>query len=220
MKKPIVLGLSGGLDSTALLATLLHRGQNVQPVIFTYGSKHNVYENLAAERICEYYNITPIKADMTAIMSTFNSNLLKSGGVIPEGHYTDDSMKKTVVPSRNLIFISIMAGIAESICSHTVALGVHAGDHAIYPDCRPEFIESANKTIEFSSENRVGIIAPFLYDHKGIVLKNGLSAGMPAHLTRTCYKDQPMACGKCGSCTERLEAFEFMGLKDPIEYED
>ena len=215
----VVLSLSGGLDSTSLLAEILSQGYEVIPVIFTYGSKHNRYENLAANKVCEFYKLQPVCIDLSAAMAGFKSNLLKSGGDIPEGHYNDASMSKTVVPGRNLIFISILAGLAESIGAVAIALAVHAGDHHIYPDCRPEFIEAARRVLHFSTEGKVELFAPFLHIDKKEVLSYGLSHLAPLEMTRTCYKDQPTACGKCGSCTERLEAFKLCGKEDPIIYE-
>lgn len=214
-----ILSLSGGLDSTSLLAWLLKQEHKIIPVIFSYSSKHNKYENEAARKICQHYQLEPIECNLSGVFSVFKSNLLTSGGPIPEGHYNDATMSKTVVPGRNLIFISILAGIAESVGASFVAIGVHAGDHTIYPDCRPLFIDRAEKTIKASSDGRVGLFAPFLNMSKAEVLRVGLNNGAPLSLTRTCYKDQPIACGKCGSCVERLEAFSNFGIGDVIEYE-
>ena len=155
------------------------------------------------------------------IKQLFKSNLLQDQGEIPEGHYEDGNMSKTVVPGRNAIFITIMAGYAESIGAGTIAVGVHAGDHHIYADCRPDFINSMTRTIEDSSDGTVTLEAPFLSYTKLDILKIGyaLTTPFPYELTRTCYKDQELSCGSCGSCNERLEAFRFLGKEDPIEYE-
>lgn len=221
--KKVVLSLSGGLDSTTLLAYYLAKNYEVLPVIFNYKSKHNKYENKAAFNVCKYYSLNYRFVEMPFINELFKSNLLSSGEEIPEGYYTDATMSQTVVPGRNLIFLSILAGYAESVEAGVVAVGVHAGDHAIYPDCRAEFIYSANTTIFLSSDSKVIVEAPFLYLDKTKILELGYS--LPSHyippynLTRTCYKDQELSCGKCGSCTERLESFENIGRKDPIKYE-
>lgn len=224
--KKAVMGLSGGMDSSTLLGLLLDEGYEVHACLFTYGSKHNVYENQAALDVAAFYQNSgrPVichPMDFSNLTSQFKSNLLLSGGDIPEGHYNDENMKKTVVPGRNLIFISIMAGLAESIGAGVVALGVHAGDHHIYPDCRYEFIKSADATVYLSTDRKVEIIAPFIHKDKAGILKVGeqVTPRTPYFLTRTCYKDQPISCGKCGSCQERLEAFKLIGKEDPIQYE-
>jgi 7-cyano-7-deazaguanine synthase len=131
-------------------------------------------------------------------------------------------MKATVVPGRNLIMASVMSGYAESIDAEAIALGVHSGDHHIYPDCRPEFINQLRNVVAISTERLVDVIAPLLNEDKTSILKIGYSLKelVPYNLTRTCYKDQEHSCGKCGSCRERLEAFENLGIKDPIVYEE
>ena len=189
---------------------------------FTYGSKHNKYENAAAEKIAAFYQVPYELIDLTGVMKHFKSNLLQSGGEIPEGHYEAESMRQTVVPGRNMIFTSILAGLAASNDANEIWLGVHAGDHFIYPDCRPEFIVYMEKTIRLAIDApSLQIVTPFLTVTKKEILRRGLvcTPKVPYHLTRTCYKDQPIACGKCGSCQERLAAWEANGRTDPIEYE-
>lgn len=222
----VVMGLSGGMDSATLLGKALHHGDEVEACIFTYGSKHNPYENHAAFKIIEFYQKKgfPVSGhffDLSEIMKEFNSALLMSGEEIPEGHYNDDNMKKTVVPGRNLIFSSIMAGLAESVEAAGIALGVHSGDHHIYPDCRPDFIGSLSEAIGYSSDGKLKVYTPFIDMDKTSILLLGysLSPNVPYELTRTCYKNQELSCGKCGSCTERLEAFANINRKDPIVYE-
>ena len=224
--KKVVLGLSGGMDSATLLGYYLEQGAEVHCCSFYYGSKHGGFELQAAKDIVAFYqrhgySVTHHLFDLSQVFKDFSSALLLSGGDIPEGHYQEDSMKQTVVPGRNLIFASIMAGLAESIEAEVVALGVHAGDHHIYPDCRPEFIAALTMTIHRSTENKVKVEAPFLSDTKATILMRGYGCEIPVPyaLTRTCYKNQLKACGKCGSCQERIEAFQIIGSKDPIEYE-
>jgi 7-cyano-7-deazaguanine synthase len=219
MSKKAIIALSGGMDSATVLTWLLDHGIEVIPVWFDYGSKHNQYEHEAANAIVGHYNLPwPLMIDLTQVMSTFKSNLLKSGGEIPEGHYNDESMSLTVVPARNIIFCSIMAGLAESHGASMIALGVHQGDHAIYPDCRLSFIKAMRDAIVAGTDNKVTIITPFLDTDKTGILEYGLSYGTPYHLTRTCYKDQEASCGRCGSCVERLEAFEELEATDTIDY--
>ena len=222
--KIVVIGLSGGLDSTTLLGILLEQGVEVHCHVFYYGSKHNKWENKAAKNIVDFYqtkgfSVFGYPIDLRAVFSTLSSNLLLSGGAIPEGHYEAETMKKTVVPGRNLVFASVMASLAESIKAEAIALGVHAGDHHIYPDCRPEFIMYLNMTIHRSSDGQVSVVTPLIDWDKTAILKRGIELSVPYKLTRTCYKDQLQACGKCGSCVERLEAFSNLKLKDPIKYD-
>jgi 7-cyano-7-deazaguanine synthase len=216
-----LVSLSGGVDSCAALARVrsLATASFVGAVGFCYGSKHNKYENEAAKKIADYYQVPFVLIDLSKVMSGFKSDLLKTGGEIPEGHYEAPSMSRTVVPGRNLIFLSILAGLAESWEYDRIVLGVHQGDHHIYPDCRPEFVVAAQETVSTSSEGKVHIETPFLFTNKAGVVKAGLKDNAPFRLTRTCYKDQPIACGKCGSCQERLEAFMENGVADPIRYE-
>lgn len=225
-----VVSLSGGMDSATLLGQVVRyyqaRQSIHQPKIlavgFTYGSKHNKYETAAAIHVADHYGVEYHLLNLTEAMGLFKSDLLLTGGDIPEGHYEAETMKATVVPCRNLIFASILAGIAQSNCKEgekaVVSLGVHAGDHAIYPDCRQDFINALNYTVHKATSDSVQIHAPFLQLSKGDIVKIGLELGVPYSKTRTCYKDQQKACGKCGSCQERLEAFQMCNAIDPIEY--
>jgi 7-cyano-7-deazaguanine synthase len=223
--KHAIVSLSGGLDSTSVMSWFLNKGYRVTPVWFGYGSKHNSYEQKAVKAIHRFYSsrtplLSPlIQMDLSRVFRSFSSNLLKSGGPIPEGHYSHRSMKSTVVPGRNGIFLSILAGLAESIKAEVVGLGIHQGDHAIYPDCRPTFFKAMELAVHFSTGGKVRFEAPFLNGDKSNIVSWGMRQGVPYHLTRTCYKDQPRACGKCGSCVERLEAFSKGGFVDKIEYE-
>ena len=221
MKSKIVISLSGGMDSTTLLYYYINKGYDVFPIIFTYGSKHNQYENAAAKLICKRLNLDAKFIDLTYMNRLFKSNLLKSGADIPEGHYEETSMEKTIVPGRNIIFIANMVGYAWSVGASSITIGVHAGDHAIYADCRKEFIKAMDTAIYVGTDSRIEIKTPFQELDKAGILTIGYSLGIdiPYELTRTCYKDQEISCGKCGSCTERLEAFTIIGKKDPIQYE-
>jgi len=216
-----LVSLSGGLDSSTLVGYLKHQTFDVQAIHFQYGSKHNKYELEAAKQINDFYKLPPlIIINLNEIFSNVSSNLLSSGGDIPEGHYASENMKLTVVPGRNLIFASILSSIAESNRIDVISLAVHQGDHAIYPDCRPDFINSLRKTIKFSTERRVTLFCPFINKTKTDIVTIGLKIGVPYNLTRTCYKDQENACGKCGACNERLESFKKNNFIDPISYEN
>lgn len=220
MSKKVLLSLSGGMDSATLLGEAIERYgvEQVLAVSFFYPSKHNVYELASAFRLSAHCGVEHQTINVAPLFTSFKSNLLKTGGVVPEGHYEAESMKATVVPCRNLIFLSILAGLAESLEIPEVWLGAHAGDHHIYPDCRSVFIESAAQTVSLATDGKVTLRAPYLMVNKGQILKEGLARGTPYALTRTCYKDQPIACGKCGSCQERLEAFKLNGMEDPLDY--
>lgn len=225
MQKKAILSLSGGLDSCTTLAWLLHYGFEVLCVFFSYGSKHNTWENPTARAFYEYYKQKPLSKmkmlsiDLSSVFCNFTSDLLLSGGAIPEGHYEAENMKATVVPARNIIFLSILTGLAESEKISKIALGIHQGDHAIYPDCRQEFFKAMDTAVYLGTDGAVSILAPFIEGDKADIVAWGRVHQVPYELTRTCYKNQPLACGKCGSCVERLESFEKNGMVDPIQYE-
>ena len=213
-----VVCLSGGMDSAAALALALTEDPNTVAVSFAYPSKHNELERAMACRLASHYDVSWAVLDVQTAMEGFSSALLRGGDSIPEGHYTDESMTRTVVPGRNLIFASLAVGLAWSMDLEEVWLAIHAGDHAIYPDCRPAFFESLAMTVALATEERVSMRAPYLDLTKGEILRQGLEMGVPYELTRTCYTDREVACGKCGACVERLEAFEQNGAKDPLVY--
>lgn len=217
-KLKVVMGLSGGMDSSTVLGWLVHEGYEVHCANFVYGSKHNQYEQVAAEAVAAHYGVDYTLFDLTTAFSAMKSNLLKSGGDIPEGHYSHESMSLTVVPGRNSIFASILCGMAESIGAEKVALGIHQGDHAIYPDCRKEYFYAMKSALYLASDRKVELIAPFIETDKVGILEFGLANAVPYHLTRTCYKDQKVSCGKCGSCNERIEGFATNKTIDPIPY--
>lgn len=216
-----IVSLSGGMDSVSVLGHAMEhkkkgRLDNIHCVGFCYGSKHNPYENRAAIEVCEFYDVPFRLIDLTKVMEGFRSALMP-GGTVPEGFYEAENMRQTVVPGRNAIFISILAGLAQSMKCHSVFLGIHSGDHFIYPDCRPEFFYSMKAALK--AAYGVSLEAPFLQGDKKSIIEFGRGIGVPYHLTRTCYKDQKVACGKCGSCQERLDAFAKVGIEDPIDYE-
>jgi len=220
--KKVLISLSGGMDSATLLHLVIreHQYENVRSIFFDYGSKHNNYEWAAAEQIAAYYKVPILLINICMIGNLLKSDLLLSGGEIPEGHYESSEMTRTIVPGRNMIFISMLMGIAWSNQEEIIYLGMHEGDRIIYPDCRIEFIEAANKVVKMSTENNVSLSAPFLdlKLNKIGILKKGIEWGVPYQLTRTCYKDQSTACGKCGACQERAEAFAFNNLQDPVNW--
>lgn len=218
--KKIIVSLSGGVDSTVVLALAFSQGYDCSAVSFNYGSKHSHFENISASEIALHYNVPFQFISLGRIMKDFKSNLMIDGGDIPEGNYENEGMSKTVVPARNIIFISILSGLAWSMGAEEVWIGIHGGDHAIYPDCRPEFYQAMKEAIRLGTDGKVELHAPFLTDSKTYIVQKGIELGVPFELTRTCYKEQELACGKCGSCVERLEAFFKNRFVDPIKYED
>lgn len=223
--KKAIVSLSGGLDSTVVLARVLEDlpPEQVLAVNFFYGSKHGVYEQRAAIGVARHFCVDLKTVILVGAFRGVESALMaNSPDPIPEGHYNDASMKATVVPGRNMIFLSVLAGIAMTEGARDVYVGVHAGDCHSYPDCRPEFIQAMGTAYFRASPDRpLFLVAPLQHRNKEQVLRygNSMTKRVPYELTRTCYKDQPLACGKCGSCNERLEAFKLAGIPDPIEYE-
>ena len=158
--------------------------------------------------------------DITAINQLLQGSSLTSTDIdIPTGEYEEDNMKSTVVPNRNMILLSLAIGYAVSLGSTEVFYGAHSGDHDIYPDCRPEFVDAMNIVSAIANYDDVQIISPFLHQSKLAILQAGLNMGLDYGQTWTCYLGQEKACGKCGSCVERLEAFAKVGLTDPVRYE-
>ena len=219
MSHKTVLIYSGGLDSTCLLSQLLKEGDEVHLMNFNYGSKHNLVEREAARSVAKHYGLKIHEIELPFINQLFTSDLLNSGGEIPEGHYAAPNMEQTVVPGRNTIMLSIAIGYADSIKADRVATGIHAGDHAIYPDCRPEWAHAISLVAYHGTINRIQLYAPFTNVDKGDVCKAGHDNGAPLHLSWTCYKGNKGAhCGRCGACVERKEAFEKHGIEDPTVY--
>jgi len=218
-KQKIVMSLSGGMDSCTLAALAIDKGYEVHAVSFNYGQKHSK-ELEAAKEFCKANAITHKVVDITSINSLLSGSTLTDGTAAPEGHYEEESMKSTVVPNRNAILGNLCIGYAASIGASEVWMGTHAGDHAIYPDCRPEFISAMDALAKFSGWNDpITVKAPFLFSDKGGIAKTGLALGVDYSKTWTCYNGREKACGKCGACQERLEAFASCNATDPLAYE-
>ena len=219
MKKLVVL--SGGMDSATALAFAVNKygHENIETITFNYGSKHNKKENECAKKLCDFFKVKNTLVFMPFINELFKSDLLKSGGSIPEGHYADPSMKKTVVPFRNGIMLAIAAGFAESIEADKIFLGNHLGDHAIYPDCRTSFSAPMSEAIKHGTYSCIEIERPFENISKTEIAKIGNQLKVPYLLTYSCYNGRKKHCGKCGTCFERIEAFKNAGIKDQTEYE-
>ena len=202
----IVVLLSGGMDSTVLTHFLKANGDELHAISFDYGSKHNDKELGMAIYQAKFMGIDHKIAKLSFIQDFFISDLLKTGGDIPEGHYTDAVMKKTVVPFRNGIMLSIAAGYAESVGAEAIAIASHAGDHPIYPDCRPCFNEAMRRAIGVGTDSEVKLLAPFANKTKREIAIIGKELGVDFDMTWSCYKGGDKPCGRCGTCVERIEA--------------
>ena len=213
--RSVLLLYSGGLDSTTALFEF--RSAIGLCLSLNYGSKHNAREIEFAKRNCTELEIEQIVLELPFIEKLFKSDLLQSGGAIPLGHYTDQSMQKTVVPFRNGIMLSIAAGLAESRELDTVLLANHAGDRTIYPDCRPAFIEAMQQAIRFGSGDKVALFAPYTEISKREIALRGRDIGLDYARTWSCYKGGTRHCGRCGTCVERREALQGF---DPSVYDE
>ena len=209
-----VLIYSGGLDSTTLLYEF--KDSITLAVSFDYGSKHNAREIAFARENCARLGVEHLVIPLAFIGDFFRSDLLVSGGEIPEGHYDQENMKSTVVPFRNGIMLSAAIGLAESKGLDTVLIANHAGDHTIYPDCRPEFIDAMDAAASSGTFNGVRIVSPYCNITKRDIALRGRDLGVDFSLTWSCYKGGEVHCGRCGTCVERKEALEGF---DPTEYE-
>ena len=240
-KKQAVLSLSGGMDSSTVLLHLLAHDYEVTAISFNYGQKHNI-ELARAQELIDYleekgYPVKYQEIMLIGLVDLLNSNLVQGGEEVPEGHYEEENMKDTVVPNRNKMFSSIIQAVALSIanekdCNVDIAMGIHAGDHAIYPDCRQEFRDA--DYIAFKEGNwdadKVSYITPYLYGDKFTILKDGevccekLGIDFDEVYKRTNTSYKPTAEGlsdyKSASSVERIEAFLKLGRKDPVAYVD
>jgi 7-cyano-7-deazaguanine synthase len=213
--------LSGGMDSTALMAHYHANGDRLLAVSIDYGQRHR-REIMSAADVAAHYNAQHIVVDLSPVGRLLTGSALTDASIeVPIGHYAAPSMKATVVPNRNMIFTSVVVGVAISRGASTVALGVHAGDHAIYPDCRPEFIDAVARAVEVGNEgfDPPAVEAPFVHITKTDIVRHATELGAPLDLTWSCYKGGAVHCGTCGTCVERQEAFRDAGVADPTRYE-
>ena len=236
-----VMSLSGGMDSTSLLLRLLAEGSKVTCLTYDYGQKHSIEIDRSKENISYLsdngYEVEQVIIDLKSAMSSFESALTKKGVDVPEGHYESEQMKQTVVPNRNAIFSSILYGhgLSRSIsddCDVRIALGVHSGDHEIYPDCRPEFYESLERSFSIGNwdSERVSFYLPYISGDKTTILEDAIESCDRLSIdfytvfsnTNTSYNpdEQGRSSGRSGADVERILAFHNIGRIDPVEYID
>ena len=210
--------VSGGMDSVTLLYDM--KDSIALAVSFDYGSNHNAREIPLAAMHCGRLGIRHITIGLDFMQKYFKSSLLEGADAIPEGHYADDNMKSTVVPFRNGIMLAIAAGIAESNGLKNVLIANHGGDHAIYPDCRPEFVSAMDAATTAGTYVGVRVVAPYTNLTKADIARKGKRLGIDYAETWSCYKGGEKHCGRCGTCVERREALAEAGIEDSTEYEE
>ena len=196
MTQKVVVIYSGGMDSFTVLNKALQQGHEVYALSFDYGQRH-VKELKVAAQVCEKLGVSHKIVDISAINQLIGGSSLTDDIEVPEGHYEEESMKSTIVPNRNMILLSL----------------------AIYPDCRPEFVQKMDDVCRIANYDAVEIFSPYLNNTKIDILTDGLKMGLDYSQTWTCYNGRDKACGKCGACQERLEAFALNKVTDPLEYE-
>ncbi|MCB1065364.1 MAG: 7-cyano-7-deazaguanine synthase QueC [Verrucomicrobiae bacterium] len=215
----VVVLVSGGMDSVCALADAVTTHEVMAALSFDYGSKHNHCEIPMARVQAEKFGVPHQVISLDFMDGLFDSDLLKSGGEVPEGHYEEANMKQTVVPFRNGIMLSIAAGYAESIGAGGLVIAAHAGDHAIYPDCREDFMQAMGEAIQRGTYADIALLRPFIDMRKEGIALRGAELGVDFSQTWSCYKGGDIHCGKCGTCVERKEAFDLAGIDDPTDYE-
>lgn len=206
------------MDSAVALGLAKWDGEDVTAVSFNYGQRH-IKELEAAKKLAEHYVIDHVILDLTGAAEAFKGSALTGGGPVPEGHYEDESMKLTIVPNRNMIMLSLATGLAISRGLNRVTYAAHAGDHAVYEDCRPEFANAMALAIERCSANPPELHRPFINNTKAQIASAGAAVGVPFELTWSCYVGGPLHCALCGTCQERRAAFKFANIMDPTKYD-
>jgi len=216
MKDSVII-VSGGMDSITMLYE--YKDSIALGISFDYGSNHNGKEIPLAKMHCERLGIKHITIPLAFMGQYFKSSLLEGADAIPEGHYTSENMASTVVPFRNGIMLSIACGMAESYGLTKVLIANHGGDHTIYPDCRPEFIQAMSSAMTNGTDTKVEIFAPYTSISKSDIARHGKELGLDYAETWSCYKGGEKHCGKCGTCVERKEALMLAGIVDTTVYE-
>ena len=214
----VVVLCSGGMDSVTALYWARAAHEVVAVASFDYGAKHNARELPFAAAHADKLHLRHEVLRLDFVNRLFASDLLKSGGDIPEGHYAAENMKQTVVPFRNAIMLSIACGLAESLGAEGLVIAAHTGDHTIYPDCREDFMQAMSEAMRLGTYAGVQLLRPFITMTKAQIAAEGSRLGVDFARTWSCYKGGAVHCGKCGTCVERREAFDKAGLADPTVY--
>ena len=218
LKKRVIVLCSGGMDSVVALHDAAEVHEVVAALSFHYGSKHNNREIPFAAYHAGLLQTPHLMIPLDFMGGLFESHLLSSGESIPKGHYEEETMKQTVVPFRNGIMLAVAAGLAESRHAGGVVIAAHAGDHAIYPDCREDFMRAMADAIRLGTYADVALLRPFISMTKSEIARRGHELGVDFSKTWSCYVGGETHCGECGTCVERREAFLLAGLTDPTEY--
>ncbi len=210
--------LSGGLDSTTALHWAVQEHDVACAIAFDYGSNHAFEELACARWQCELLGIPLIELNLSQAFRHFSSALLDGADSIPCGCYEEENMKKTVVPFRNGIFLSIAAGVAESKGAEGLLIAAHSGDHTIYPDCREEFMDAMSQAIALGTYAKLQVVRPFIEMTKGDITGMGARLGVDFAHTYSCYRGAPLHCGECSTCCERKASFKEAEIEDPTQY--
>jgi len=218
--KTIVI-CSGGLDSVSLAHKVAAERELTGLLSFDYGQRHSKELEFAAA-CARRLDVPHHVIDLRSVGAALSGSALTDDVDVPDGHYAEDTMKVTVVPNRNAIMLAVGFGMAAAQGADAVAAAVHGGDHFIYPDCRPDFIDAfqamENKALDGVAE--VELYTPFVNIPKAGIVTEGARHGTPFGETWSCYKGGDVHCGRCGTCVERREAFHLAGVDDPTEYAD
>lgn len=222
MKKAVVV-LSGGLDSTTCMGIANERGYEIYPITFQYGQRHD-REVEQAKKVAQYYGVKEHRIVDTSFFQQIGGSALTDDTIqVPSAEEKNGEVPVTYVPARNMIFLSLASAYAEVIGAEAIYIGVSSVDFSGYPDCRPEFIESMQTTINLATKagangDKISIETPLMYLSKKETVEEGLRLNVPYHLTTSCYNGEELACGVCESCELRIKGFKEAKAKDPIPY--
>jgi 7-cyano-7-deazaguanine synthase len=215
----VVVVYSGGMDSSVLLYQMVAEGHEVYALSVNYGQRHR-RELDAAATIAAGLSVTHRTVDLSGLQALWSGSALTNTAIaVPAGYYTEESMKATVVPNRNMVLLSVAASWALSLQADAVAYAAHAGDHTIYPDCREEFVSALSSALLLADWHQVTLMRPFIEKSKGDICRLGASLRVPFEKSWSCYRGGEIHCGTCGTCVERQEAFLHAGVLDPTAYE-